>query len=466
MSPTPPRGASPEEELIALGMIRKPHGIRGEASVEPWTDSVDRFSELTDVLLVSPDETEKKPAKIASVRPHGQRALVRFAGIESPEAVADFQNWTIEIPISDARSLEEDEYFLHDLSDLEVRDAADRLLGQTTAVTEGGGGILLTVLRPDGMTFDLPFVADFCKTVDLAARRLTVDLPAGLENLDQAASAESKQKRSQPIPTPQPVDPEEERSEGPRLHFDVVTIFPGLFEPFLQEGIIGRAIRSHRVSVRIWDLRDFTTDRHRSTDDEAYGGGAGMVMLAEPVFRCVDAIRAGQSGTEPRTVMTSPQGPRFDQAAAERLSGLRSITILCGRYEGFDERIREALVDEELSIGDFVVSGGELPAMVMMDAISRFIDGVVGDRNSVVADSFYNGLLDYPHYTRPAEFRGLQVPEVLISGHAEKIRKWRKEQSLKATLRKRPDLLERASLDAEAERMLNEIRRNDGERKP
>lgn len=465
MSPTPPRGASPEEELIALGIIRKPHGIRGEASVEPWTDSADRFSELRDVLLVSPDATEKQPARIASVRPHGERALVRFAGIESPEAVADYQNWTIEIPISEARSLQDDEYFLHDLSGLEVRDAADRMIGQTTGVTEGGGGILLTVLRPDGKTFDLPFVADFCKNVDLAARRLTVDLPAGLETLDQAASAESKEDRSQALPVSEPVQQVEKLSEDTPLHFDVVTIFPGMFDPFLQEGIIGRAIRSHRLSVRIWDLRDFTTDRHRSTDDEAYGGGAGMVMLAEPVFRCVDAIRAAQSGTETRTVMTSPQGTRFDQAAAERLSGLRSITILCGRYEGFDERIREALVDEELSIGDFVVSGGELPAMVMMDAISRFIDGVVGDRNSVVADSFYNGLLDYPHYTRPAEFRGMQVPEILISGHAEKIRKWRKEQSLKATLRKRPDLLERASLDPEAERMLKEIQGDDGDGK-
>lgn len=465
MSPTPPRGAAPEEELIALGIVRKAHGIRGEASIESWTDSVDRFSELTDVLLVSPDESEKRPAKIDSFRPHGERLLVRFAGIESPEAVADFQNWTIEIPISEARSLESDEYFLHDLSDLEVRDSAHRLIGQTIEVTEGGGGILLTVRRPDGETFDLPFVADFCKNVDLKARRLTVDLPAGLEDLDQAASAESKKGPSPGRTSTEPLLPQKEGSVRPELHFDIVTIFPGLFEPFLREGIIGRAIRSHRISVRVWDLREFTNDRHRSTDDEAYGGGAGMVMLAEPVFRCVDAIRAGQSGTEARTIMTSPQGARFDQAAAERLSRLTSITILCGRYEGFDERIREALVEEELSIGDFVVSGGELPAMVMMDAVSRFIDGVVGDRNSVVADSFYNGLLDYPHYTRPAEFRGMQVPEVLISGHAEKIRKWRKEQSLRATLRKRPDLLERAVLDPEAERILKEIQNDDGDRK-
>jgi len=461
----PPRGPYPEKELIALGIIRKPHGIRGEASVEPWTDSVERFSELTDVLLVSPGESEKKPAKIDSVRPHGERVLVRFSGIETPEALADFQNWTIEIPMSEARALEGGEYFLHDLADLEVRDSAGRLIGQTTEVNEGGGGILLAVRRPDGKTFDLPFVADFCKTVDLDAGKLIVDLPAGLENLDQAASAESKKESPSDDPAPVPHPLESESSTGPRLHFDVVTIFPNLFDSFLQEGIIGRALRNGRISVRIWDLRDFTSDRHRSTDDEAYGGGAGMVMLAEPVFACVDAIRAGKNDAETRTILTSPQGARFDQAAAERLSRRASITILCGRYEGFDERIREALVDEELSIGDFVVSGGELPAMVMMDAVSRFIDGVVGDRNSVVADSFYNGLLDYPHYTRPAEFRGMQVPEVLISGHAEKIRKWRKEQSLKATLRKRPDLLERASLDSEAERMLKEIRSEDLDRK-
>lgn len=194
-----------------------------------------------------------------------------------------------------------------------------------------------------------------------------------------------------------------------------------------------------------------------------------MVMLAEPVFRCVDAIRdAGLPGEKPFVILTSPQGARFDHGTARELAERDWIVFLCGRYEGIDERVRESLVDREVSVGDFVVSGGELPAMLMADAVSRLLEGVVGDWNSVEADSFYTGLLDHPHYTRPAELRKLQVPAVLLSGHAEKIRKWRKEQSLRSTLLKRPDLLESAELDDEARRMLAELRgaRDEGDGQP
>jgi tRNA (guanine37-N1)-methyltransferase len=244
------------------------------------------------------------------------------------------------------------------------------------------------------------------------------------------------------------------------LRFDVVTIFPRMFDAILDEGIVARAVERGSLEIAVWDLREFSTDKHRSTDDEAYGGGAGMVMLAEPVFRCVDAIRAvpGRGETKPWIVELSPQGTVLDQAGARALAVREWVVLLCGRYEGFDHRVREALVDEEISIGDFVVTGGELPAMMLIDAASRMVEGVVGKRNSVEADSFYEGLLDYPHYTRPAEVRGMKVPDVLISGHFEKIRKWRKEQSLRATMEKRPDLLERADLDDEARAMIDRIR--------
>jgi tRNA (guanine37-N1)-methyltransferase len=244
------------------------------------------------------------------------------------------------------------------------------------------------------------------------------------------------------------------------LRFDVVTIFPRMFDALLEEGIVARAVERGSLEIAVWDLREFSTDKHRSTDDEAYGGGAGMVMLAEPVFRCVDAIRAvpGRGETKPWIVELSPQGTVLDQAGARAMAGREWVVLLCGRYEGFDHRVREALVDEEISIGDFVVTGGELPAMMLMDAASRMVEGVVGKRNSVEADSFYEGLLDHPHYTRPAEVRGMKVPDVLISGHFEKIRKWRKEQSLRATMEKRPDLLERADLDDEARAMIDRIR--------
>lgn len=248
----------------------------------------------------------------------------------------------------------------------------------------------------------------------------------------------------------------------PALRFDVVTIFPAMFRAILDEGIVARAVERGLLEIAVWDLREFTTDRHRSTDDEAYGGGAGMVMLAEPVFRCVDSIRAlpGREGSRPWVIELSPQGRVFDQAVARGVVERDWVILLCGRYEGFDHRVREAIVDEEMSIGDFVVTGGELPAMLVIDAASRMVDGVVGKRNSVEADSFYEGLLDYPHYTRPAEVRGMKVPDVLISGHFENIRKWRKEQSLRATLDKRPDLLEGLDLDSEARAMIERIRGN------
>ena len=233
------------------------------------------------------------------------------------------------------------------------------------------------------------------------------------------------------------------------LRIDFVTIFPRMFDSFLAEGVIARGVKQGLIDVRVWDLRDYASDRHRSTDDEAYGGGPGMVMLAEPVLRAVEAIGGGH------VAITSPQGRVFDQAAARELAAREWVVFLCGR---FDHRVYEALQPEELSIGDFVVSGGELPAMLMADAMGRMIEGVVGNSGSVSEDSFFNGLLDYPHYTRPEELRGMRVPDVLLSGHHENIRRWRKEQALRATLEKRPDLLETAELDAEARKMLDALR--------
>jgi len=235
------------------------------------------------------------------------------------------------------------------------------------------------------------------------------------------------------------------------MRLDFVTIFPNMFAPLLAEGVIARGVKQGLLDIRVWDLRDYTTDKHRSTDDEAYGGGPGMVMLGEPVFRCVEAIGGGH------LIMTSPQGRRFDQKVANELASKEQLVFLCGRYEGFDHRVHEALQPDEISIGDFVVSGGELPAMLMADAVGRLIPGVVGNTGSVEEDSFFRGLLDYPHYTRPEELRGLRVPDILLSGHHEKIRKWRKERALRATLEKRPDLLDTADLDEEAREILRRL---------
>jgi tRNA (guanine37-N1)-methyltransferase len=242
------------------------------------------------------------------------------------------------------------------------------------------------------------------------------------------------------------------------MKFDIVTIFPRMVEAGLAEGVIGRGVERGLLDIKVHDLREYTTDRHRSVDDVPYGGGPGMVMKPEPLARAVEDIRARRGGPD-TVVLLSPQGRRFTQAEAARMSGLRHVAFLCGRYEGMDERVRTLVATEELSIGDYVLSGGELPALVIVDAISRLVPGVVGDARSVEEDSFSRGLLDHPHYTRPAEFAGEKVPDVLISGHHEQVRRWRRKTAIRRTLERRPELLDVAALDDEERALLDEIRK-------
>jgi tRNA (guanine37-N1)-methyltransferase len=245
------------------------------------------------------------------------------------------------------------------------------------------------------------------------------------------------------------------------MKFDVVTIFPRMIEAGLAEGVVSRGMARGLLDIAVHDLRDFTTDRHRSVDDMPYGGGPGMVMKPEPLARAIDDIRV-RRGAPDAVILLSPQGRPFRQIEAERLSRLSHVALLCGRYEGMDERVRELMATEELSLGDFVVSGGELPALIVIDAVSRLVPGVIGDEQSVEQDSFARGLLDYPHYTRPAEFGGRQVPDVLLSGHHAEVRRWRKKAALTRTLERRPDLLEDAALDDEERALLDEIRKERG----
>jgi tRNA (guanine37-N1)-methyltransferase len=240
------------------------------------------------------------------------------------------------------------------------------------------------------------------------------------------------------------------------MRFDIVTIFPRMIEGALAEGIIARAIQRDLLTVRAKDLRAFTDDRHRTVDDVPYGGGPGMVLKPEPLFRAVEAIEQ-ESGVPEAVVLVSPHGRRFSQREAARLASLSHVVILCGRYEGIDDRVREHLATEELSLGDYVLSGGELPALVIVDAVARLIPGVVGDEDSVAGDSFSRGLLDFPHFTRPAEFRDWKVPDVLVSGHHGEIRKWRKRRAMELTLMRRPELLADADLDVEEQDILREL---------
>jgi tRNA (guanine37-N1)-methyltransferase len=242
----------------------------------------------------------------------------------------------------------------------------------------------------------------------------------------------------------------------------VVTIFPRMVEGPLSDGIVGRAREKGLVDLRVHDLRDHTDDRHRSVDDAPFGGGPGMVMKAEPFFRAVEAIRAqGPAGLGEAVVLLSPRGRRFDQAAARRLARLDRLVLLCGRYEGVDERVARAVATEELSLGDFVLTGGETAALAVVEATVRLLPGALGDEGSAEADSFEGGLLDWPHYTRPASWRGADVPGVLLSCDHGRVRRWRRREALRATRQRRPDLLAAARLEAGDEALLREIEDED-----
>jgi tRNA (guanine37-N1)-methyltransferase len=244
------------------------------------------------------------------------------------------------------------------------------------------------------------------------------------------------------------------------IRFDVVTLFPEMFAAVAASGITSRALEEGLWSLTTWNPRDFTADRYRTVDDRPYGGGPGMVMLAEPLERALDAV--AKSGGAARTIYLSPQGRKLDHRRVMELSQERAVTLLCGRYEGVDERLLARRVDEEISLGDFVLSGGEIAAMALMDAVVRQLPGAVGDSASVVEESFADGLLDCPQYTRPELYKGERVPEVLLSGHHENIRRWRLKQALGRTWARRPDLLAVRDLRDEERLLLEEFRQESG----
>jgi tRNA (guanine37-N1)-methyltransferase len=241
------------------------------------------------------------------------------------------------------------------------------------------------------------------------------------------------------------------------MKFDILTLFPDLFHAFLQESILGRAVKRGLVDIKLTDIRSFARGPHRVTDDRPYGGGNGMVMKPGPVYRALQAVDRPKGKS--LVVLLTPQGKTFEQSKAWELSRLDQLILICGRYEGVDERIRKGLADMELSIGDYVLSGGELGAMVVIDAVSRLLPGVLGGENSATDDSFEDGLLEYPHYTRPQVFKGKNVPSVLLSGDHEKIRLWRRTESLKRTLERRPDLLKKTKLKQEDEAILAKLQK-------
>ncbi|MFA5099452.1 MAG: tRNA (guanosine(37)-N1)-methyltransferase TrmD [Candidatus Omnitrophota bacterium] len=227
------------------------------------------------------------------------------------------------------------------------------------------------------------------------------------------------------------------------MRIDIVSIFPGMFAPVLNESMIRRAQEKGKLTLVIHDLRDYTTDKHSKVDDRPFGGGSGMVMMADPIFRAVEDIKKRTKQKNTKVILLCPQGKTLTQAHAKKLSRVRRLILICGHYEGVDERVRRHLVDEEVSIGDYVLTGGELPAMVLVDSVVRLLPGVLGDKNSLNFESFEGNLLEYPQYTRPADYKGLKVPDVLVCGDHTKIESWRRQQALARTTERRPDLLKR-----------------------
>ena len=240
------------------------------------------------------------------------------------------------------------------------------------------------------------------------------------------------------------------------MRFEILTIFPDFFKSPLKQSILGKAIKKGIVEIGIHNIRDFALDKHKTTDDCPYGGGDGMVMKAEPIVRAVESVKA-TSSPDAKVILTSPQGRQFNQQMAAEFAASKGLVIICGRYEGVDERVKELVVDMEVSVGDYILSGGEIPSMVIVDAVSRLIPGVLGSDASAQDDSFSYGLLEYPHYTRPREFRGMPVPNVLVSGNHKEIWLWRRKEALKKTIKIRPDLIEKLELTDIDKKILNSI---------
>lgn len=241
------------------------------------------------------------------------------------------------------------------------------------------------------------------------------------------------------------------------MRIDIMTLFTDMCDSVLNESIIGRARQAGKVEINTVDIRDFSIDKHRHVDDKPYGGGNGMVMLAEPIYRCYNSI-CEQIGKKPHLVYMTPQGKTLTQQRVKELSKLDNIVILCGHYEGVDERVIDELQPEEISIGDYVLTGGELPALILADSISRMLDGVLSNDECFEEESHYNSLLEYPQYTHPAVWNGREVPEVLLSGHHQNVDKWRRKQSIKRTYERRPDMLENAELSKEDLKYIEELK--------
>ena len=385
------------EDLLKVGVITTTHGVRGEVKVFPTTDP-ERFLDLEYVILDAGREMKK--LEIRNVKFFKNLVILKFNGIDNINDIEMYKGRDLWVPREEAQELDEDEYYIGDLIGMEVVLEGNTHFGTLKDVMETGANDVYVVELPDHQEVLLPAIKECILDVDLEENVMTVHL---------------------------------------------MTLFPEMIRNGMNTSITGRAINAGILSVEAINIRDYAFNKHQKVDDYTYGGGAGMLMQAEPVYLAYEAI-AEKAGKRPRVVYLTPQGQVFNQQMARDMAKEEDLVFLCGHYEGIDERVLEEIVTDYVSIGDYVLTGGELPAMVMMDSISRMVPGVLSNQESGETESFAGNLLEYPQYSRPEEWHGKKVPEVLMSGHHANIEKWRREQSIIRTARRRPDLLKKADL--------------------
>jgi tRNA (guanine37-N1)-methyltransferase len=434
-------------DRLVVGLVTAPHGIRGAVKIESLTDDPTRFepgSRLT-------HEVDGRALTVAESSATGRGIVVRFEEVADREGAEALRGAYLEAP---AGRLGRGRYHWHEVEGARVVDLGGRELGTVREIVRAGGGEIAVVDGPDGEIL-VPLVRAFVRRFAPRRGRIVVDAERlGLEpSRPQATSTRSNAARPRPRKSGRRAEARETPGpgSGPVLEVDVLTLFPKMLEAPLAESIPGRVQAEGIAAVRFHDLRRWGLGRHRSVDDYTFGGGAGMVLRPEPVAAALDELRRPES----TVVLLDAAGRRFDQAMAHELAAQRHIVLVCGRYEGVDERIR-SLVDAEVSIGDVVLSGGEPAAVVIIDAVLRLLPGAI-ETDSVAEESFADGLLEYPQYTRPREFRGVRVPDVLISGDHGAVADWRLREALRRTRDRRPDLLERRSLGARERDLLAEM---------
>lgn len=380
------------DNLLEIGQIVNSYGIKGFLKVVPYTDNVERYDDLKTIYI----EKNKKliQMEIEEVKYHKNLVLLKLKGIDDINDTLEFKNCYIKIDRKDAIKLPEDTYFIVDLIGLEVITDEGETLGNLVDVFPTGSNDVYVVKNELGKQTLLPAIGDVIKQVDIENKKMVVHL------IDRFSPEETK-----------------------KMKFSVLTLFPEMFE-CLNKSIIGRAQEKNLIEIELINIRDFSKNKHKKVDDTPYGGGAGMVMMPDVVYDAYEAVKTKKS----KVIYMSPQGKTLNQEEVKRLSIESHIILLCGHYEGIDQRVIDEIVDEEISIGDYVVTGGELPAMVVIDSVSRYIDGVL-KKASIEEESFSNGyLLEYPQYTRPEEFHGVKVPEVLLSRAPWKYKKMEKRK--------------------------------------